>query len=119
MKKIEAIIKPFKIDDVKEALEAVGVRGMTVVEAVGYGRQKGKEEIFDKIKKTQQKSFENIGGTYIERNGEKTCVIRLSTAVFFKVTVRLLVAMTVCSTCSDSYYPSSRACMINYGYENN
>ena len=42
MKKIEAIIKPFKIDDVKEALEAVGVRGMTVVEAVGYGRQKGK-----------------------------------------------------------------------------
>ena len=39
MKKIEAIIKPFKIDDVKEALEAVGVRGMTVVEAVGYGRQ--------------------------------------------------------------------------------
>ena len=46
MKKIEAIIKPFKIDDVKEALEAVGVRGMTVVEAVGYGRQKGKEEIF-------------------------------------------------------------------------
>ena len=46
MKKIEAIIKPFKIDDVKEALEAVGIRGMTVVEAVGYGRQKGKEEIF-------------------------------------------------------------------------
>jgi|TARA_B110000967_G_C18901467_1_gene575655 nitrogen regulatory protein P-II 1 len=46
MKKIEAIIKPFKIDDVKEALEAVGVRGMTVVEAAGYGRQKGKEEIF-------------------------------------------------------------------------
>jgi nitrogen regulatory protein P-II 1 len=46
MKKIEAIIKPFKIDDVKEALEEVGVRGMTVVEAVGYGRQKGKEEIF-------------------------------------------------------------------------
>ena len=74
--------------------------------------EKGKEEIFDKIKKIQHKSFENIGGTYIERNGEKTCVIRLSTAVFFKVTIRLLVAMTVCSTCSDSYYPSSRACMI-------
>ena len=46
MKKIEAIIKPFKIDDVIEALEVVGVRGMTGVEAVGYGRQKGKEEIF-------------------------------------------------------------------------
>ena len=41
MKKIEAIIKPFKLDDVKEALHEVGVQGMTVVEAKGFGRQRG------------------------------------------------------------------------------
>jgi nitrogen regulatory protein P-II 1 len=44
MKKIEAIIKPFKLDDVKEALQDVGVQGMTVLEAKGYGRQKGHSE---------------------------------------------------------------------------
>ena len=46
MKKIEAIIKPFKLDDVKEALNEVGVQGMTVVEVKGYGRQKGHKEIY-------------------------------------------------------------------------
>ncbi len=46
MKKIEAIIKPFKLDDVKEALTAVGVEGMTVVEVKGFGRQKGHTEIY-------------------------------------------------------------------------
>jgi nitrogen regulatory protein P-II 1 len=46
MKKIEAIIKPFKLDDVKEALSAVGVEGMTVCEVKGFGRQKGHTEIY-------------------------------------------------------------------------
>ena len=46
MKKIEAIIKPFKLDDVKEALQDVGVQGMTVLEAKGYGRQKGHSELY-------------------------------------------------------------------------
>lgn len=46
MKKIEAIIKPFKLDDVKEALAGVGVEGMTVSEVKGFGRQKGHTEIY-------------------------------------------------------------------------
>jgi len=46
MKKIEAIIKPFKLDDVKEALATVGVHGMTVTEVKGFGRQKGHKEIY-------------------------------------------------------------------------
>jgi nitrogen regulatory protein P-II 1 len=46
MKKIEAIIKPFKLEDVKEALAAVGVEGMTVSEIKGFGRQKGHTEIY-------------------------------------------------------------------------
>ena len=46
MKKIEAIIKPFKLDDVKEALNAIGVQGMTVSEVKGFGRQKGHKEIY-------------------------------------------------------------------------
>ena len=46
MKKIEAIIKPFKLDDVKEALNALGVKGMTISEVKGYGRQKGHTEIY-------------------------------------------------------------------------
>ena len=46
MKKIEAIIKPFKLDDVKDALNAVGIKGMTVSEVKGYGRQKGHKEIY-------------------------------------------------------------------------
>lgn len=46
MKKIEAIIKPFKLDDVKEALNAIGIKGMTVSEVKGYGRQKGHTEIY-------------------------------------------------------------------------
>jgi nitrogen regulatory protein PII len=44
MKKIEAIIKPFKLDDVKASLAAVGVQGLTVTEVKGFGRQKGKNE---------------------------------------------------------------------------
>ncbi|MCA1794248.1 MAG: P-II family nitrogen regulator [Desulfotignum sp.] len=46
MKKIEAVIKPFKLDDVKEALSEVGIFGMTVTEVNGYGRQKGHKEIY-------------------------------------------------------------------------
>ena len=46
MKKIEAIIKPFKLDDVKSALNEIGVAGMTVTEVKGYGRQKGHTEIY-------------------------------------------------------------------------
>jgi len=46
MKKIEAIIKPFKLDDVKEALHEVGLQGITVVEAKGFGRQKGHTELY-------------------------------------------------------------------------
>ncbi|MFH1102584.1 MAG: P-II family nitrogen regulator [Pseudomonadota bacterium] len=46
MKKIEAIIKPFKLDDVKEALNEIGIRGMTISEVKGYGRQKGHKEIY-------------------------------------------------------------------------
>src|SRR5512136_244757 len=46
MKKIEAIIKPFKLEDVKEALSGLGVEGMTVTEAKGFGRQKGHTEIY-------------------------------------------------------------------------
>jgi nitrogen regulatory protein P-II 1 len=46
MKKIEAIIKPFKLEEVKEALAAVGVQGMTVTEVKGFGRQKGHTEIY-------------------------------------------------------------------------
>ena len=46
MKKIEAIIKPFKLDDVKEALNKIGVTGMTINEVKGFGRQKGHKEIY-------------------------------------------------------------------------
>jgi nitrogen regulatory protein P-II 1 len=46
MKKIEAIIKPFKLDDVKEALTSIGVIGMTVSEVRGFGRQKGHTELY-------------------------------------------------------------------------
>jgi nitrogen regulatory protein P-II 1 len=46
MKKIEAIIKPFKLDEVKEALQEVGLKGMTVTEVKGFGRQKGHTELY-------------------------------------------------------------------------
>jgi nitrogen regulatory protein P-II 1 len=46
MKKIEAIIKPFKLDDVKDALTGIGIHGMTVTEVKGFGRQKGRTEIY-------------------------------------------------------------------------
>ena len=46
MKKIEAVIKPFKLDEVKEALQEVGVQGITVIEAKGFGRQKGHTELY-------------------------------------------------------------------------
>ena len=46
MKKIEAIIKPFKLDDVKESLNRIGVSGMTITEVKGYGRQRGHKEIY-------------------------------------------------------------------------
>ncbi len=46
MKKIEAVIKPFKLDDVKDALNAIGIQGMTVYEVKGFGRQKGHVELY-------------------------------------------------------------------------
>ena len=46
MKKIEAVIKPFKLDEVKEALQEVGLQGITVTEAKGFGRQKGHTELY-------------------------------------------------------------------------
>lgn len=46
MKKIEATIKPFKLDEVKEALQELGLQGMTVIEAKGFGRQKGQTELY-------------------------------------------------------------------------
>ncbi|MDA8079529.1 MAG: P-II family nitrogen regulator [Nitrospiraceae bacterium] len=46
MKKIEAIIKPFKLDDVKDSLNAIGIQGMTVIEVKGFGRQKGHVELY-------------------------------------------------------------------------
>ncbi len=46
MKKVEAVIKPFKLDEVKEALQEVGIQGITVVEAKGFGRQKGHTELY-------------------------------------------------------------------------
>jgi nitrogen regulatory protein P-II 1 len=46
MKKIEAVIKPFRLDEVKDALNAVGVQGMTIIETKGFGRQKGHTELY-------------------------------------------------------------------------
>lgn len=46
MKKIEAVVKPFKLDEVKEALQEVGIQGITVTEAKGFGRQKGHTELY-------------------------------------------------------------------------
>ena len=46
MKKVEAIIKPFKLDDVREALSAIGITGLTVIEVKGFGRQKGHTELY-------------------------------------------------------------------------
>ena len=46
MKKIEAVIKPFKLDEVREALSAIGVNGLTVTEVKGFGRQKGHTELY-------------------------------------------------------------------------
>ena len=46
MKKIEAVIKPFKLDEVKEALQEIGLKGMTVTEVKGFGRQKGHTELY-------------------------------------------------------------------------
>ena len=46
MKKIEAIVKPFKLEDIKEALNEIGIQGMTISDVKGYGRQKGHKEIY-------------------------------------------------------------------------
>ena len=46
MKKIEAVIKPFKLDEVKDALGKIGIKGMTVSEVKGFGRQKGHKEVY-------------------------------------------------------------------------
>jgi len=46
MKKVEAVIKPFKLDDVREALSEIGIKGMTAIEVKGFGRQKGHTELY-------------------------------------------------------------------------
>ena len=46
MKKVEAVIKPFKLDEVKEALQEIGIQGLSVIEAKGFGRQKGHTELY-------------------------------------------------------------------------
>ena len=82
MKKIEAIIKPFKLDDVKEALNASGVTGMTLSEVKGFGRQKGHKEIYrgaeyqvdfvPKIKLSivaEEEKVETIVSTILEKAG--------------------------------------------------
>ena len=46
MKKIEAVIKPFKLDEVKEALQEIGIKGLSVIEVKGFGRQKGHTELY-------------------------------------------------------------------------
>ncbi len=46
MRKVEAVIKPFRLDEVKNALDAIGIKGMTVSEVKGYGRQKGHKEVY-------------------------------------------------------------------------
>ena len=46
MKKVEAVIKPFKLDEVKEALQEIGIQGLSVLEAKGFGRQKGHTELY-------------------------------------------------------------------------
>ena len=67
MKKIEAIIKPFKLEDIKDALEEIGLTGLTVIEAKGFGRQKGHDELYkgseyvvDFLPKVKTNIFNNI-----------------------------------------------------------
>ncbi len=87
MKKIEAIIKPFKLDDVKEALNGIGIKGMTISEVKGYGRQKGHTEIYrgaeyvvdflPKIKMEiiiDTEQVDQVIDTIVEANGGKSNV---------------------------------------------
>lgn len=80
MKKIEAIIKPFKLDEVKDALNAIGIQGMTVTEVKGFGRQKGHVELYrgaeydisfiPKVKielVVNEKSFDQVVSTILEK----------------------------------------------------
>ena len=64
MKKVEAIIKPFKLDEVKDALAEVGIQGMTVTEVKGYGRQKGHTEIYRGADGWSQVYVTTVGGSY-------------------------------------------------------
>ena len=65
MKKIEAVIKPFKLDDVKEALNEIGIQGMTISEVKGYGRQKGHKEIY--------RGSRICGGFYPQNQNRNRC----------------------------------------------
>jgi nitrogen regulatory protein P-II 1 len=73
MKKIEAIIKPFKLDDVKEALSEIGIYGMTVTEVSGYGRQKGHKEIY----RGAEYVVDFVPKIKIEQNKYKTYLVQL------------------------------------------
>src|ERR1700754_4028117 len=82
MKKIEAIIQPFKLEEVKEALKAIGVDGMTVTEVRGHGRQKGHKEVY----RGQEYTVDLLPKVKVElvvpsaRSSEIVSVIRLAAA---------------------------------------
>ena len=82
MKKIEAIIKPFKLDDVKEALTGIGVIGMTVSEVRGFGRQKGHTELYrggeytvDFLPKQDLHSPRGHGNSHSHRRARRECPV--------------------------------------------
>ena len=89
MKKIEAIIKPFKVDDVREALSDIGITGMTVTEGKGFGRQKGHTELYR-------------GAEYV---------------VDFlpKVKIEIVVADADCDRCSEAITSATRSGRIGDG----
>ena len=63
MKKIEVIIKPFKLEEVKDALGEIGIEGMTICEVKGFGRQKGHTEIFPHVMATVKEASLLLDGT--------------------------------------------------------
>src|SRR3569832_1828394 len=77
MKLIVAIIKPFKLDDVREALSEIGVQGITVTEVKGFGRQKGHTELY----RSAEYVFDNQPKTKIEAAGDDAIVDRAIEAI--------------------------------------
>ena len=103
MKKIEAVIKPFKLDEVKEALHEVGLQGITVVEAKGFGRQKGHTELY----RGAEYVVDFLPKVKIEIVCEDSVAER---AVANTTALRPLASLGACTTCTSSAIsPSSRA----------